>query len=504
MTLSDISTRLAAYIYDLETESRLTRVGLKNTSELAAVQQRYADLFTDERLAEVKALWDDAKAGQVAKDADTAEQARRIYYTLLDSRLYSAVAEPNDALTTKLLSTTVTVGDEPIPYFNLSPRWGKEADFEKREQLYGAYSEVNRTHQSDQQGMLQATLETLAQLGQPPYTAYAATKNEFEYTPFATIMAELQQKLRPLYEQRIGERCEEVLGRPFGGLSSVHASYLILLGELGPLFPQEKLESSLGQTLSALGLPLADQPGIKLDTADRPNKNPRASCFPANPPDEVHLIIKPVGGIYDYEAFFHEAGHALHYANLNRDLPIAFKLLSTSHALSEIYSYLFEHLIYEPAWLEWALDLAPAEATRVARLARLSNLYMLMRYTGKLAYELEFFEKPTDWRRGAVLYRDTLTAATGFVPSADNFLEDMDAGYYTADYLRAWVTQAQLMEHFKHTYGERWFTDPAAGAYLKALWAEGDRPENEEVSRRIGAKPHDTGALERWYAELLE
>ena len=45
-----------------------------------------------------------------------------------------------------------------------------------------------------------------------------------------------------------------------------------------------------------------------------PQKSPRAFCAPVRVPDEVYLVIAPVGGREDFAALFHEAGHTEHYA----------------------------------------------------------------------------------------------------------------------------------------------------------------------------------------------
>ena len=38
----------------------------------------------------------------------------------------------------------------------------------------------------------------------------------------------------------------------------------------------------------------------------------------SDPPNLVHLITRAQGGLHDYQAFLHEAGHALHYAGCDR------------------------------------------------------------------------------------------------------------------------------------------------------------------------------------------
>jgi len=71
----------------------------------------------------------------------------------------------------------------------------------------------------------------------------------------------------------------------------------------------------------------------------------------------------------------------------------------------------------------------------------------------------------------------------------------MDAGFYSADYLRAWIRSAQLREHLAQEVGEDWWRSPETGARLRALFTEGTRPSSEEIAGRIGFEPLDTEPL---------
>ena len=97
-------------------------------------------------------------------------------------------------------------------------------------------------------------------------------------------------------------------------------------------------------TLRGMGFDLEAEAGIRTDLEDRPQKSPRACVIAADPPRVVHLITRAQGGLHDYEAFLHEAGHALHYAGCDPMLPLSFRRLSRDHALTEIYSFLLDSI----------------------------------------------------------------------------------------------------------------------------------------------------------------
>jgi hypothetical protein len=77
----------------------------------------------------------------------------------------------------------------------------------------------------------------------------------------------------------------------------------------------------------------------------------------------------------------------------------------------------------------------------------------------------------------------------------EGYLADMDAGFYSADYLRAWIRAAQLRAHLEREVGEGWWADEDTGTRLRALFSEGTRPSSEEIAGRIGFEPLDTGPL---------
>ena len=134
-------------------------------------------------------------------------------------------------------------------------------------------------------------------------------------------------------------------------------------------------------------------PNIRLDLEDRPQKNPRACVIPSNPPEVVHLITRAQGGLADYQAFMHEAGHALHYAGVDPRLPFTFRRFSRDHALTEIYSYIFEAVTREPGWHALHFGLSDAQAEENAQATLFLEALLYRRYTAKLRYELGFWAR---------------------------------------------------------------------------------------------------------------
>ena len=115
-----------------------------------------------------------------------------------------------------------------------------------------------------------------------------------------------------------------------------------------------------------MGIDVAPSPACCSTPSARPKKSPRAFCAPVQVPDEVYLVIAPVGGRDDYAALFHEAGHTEHYAHVDAALPVEYRYLG-DNSVTEGFAFLFEHLTSDPEWLRRRLgveDPAPIVAPR--------------------------------------------------------------------------------------------------------------------------------------------
>ena len=116
----------------------------------------------------------------------------------------------------------------------------------------------------------------------------------------------------------------------------------------------------------------------------------------SDPPKVVHLITRAQGGLHDYQAFLHEAGHALHYAGCDPALPYTFRRISRDHALTEIYSYIVEAISREPEWHALHFGLSDEQARENAEATTFLEALLFRRYEAKLRYELDFWSRFAD------------------------------------------------------------------------------------------------------------
>ena len=255
------------------------------------------------------------------------------------------------------------------------------------------------------------------------------------------------------------------------------------VAEADALFPEERLVESFRATLVGLGIDLDAQPNVLLDVERRPQKSPRAFCAPVRVPDEVHLVVPPVGGRDDYLALFHEGGHTEHFAWVDPALRWEFRQLG-DYAVTEAFAFLLEHLVEEPEWLRRRLGIE--DAGGLASHNRAQRLVLLRRYCAKLDYELELHggEHPVKDLPGR--YAGALSEAVRVEWPAAMWLTDVDPAFYVANYLRAWSLETHVRALLRERFGETWFEQLEAGATLIELWRDGQRLAAEEIAAGLG------------------
>ena len=169
--------------------------------------------------------------------------------------------------------------------------------------------------------------------------------------------------------------------------------------------------------------------------------------------------------------------------------------MARDHALTEIYSYIVEAISREPGWHARYFGLSEEEARENAEATVFLEALLFRRYEAKLRFELGFWSRFADDGGTSEGYEQFLTDATGIRYRSRGVPSRHGRGFYSADYLRAWIRSAQLRQHLVETVGEDWWCTPATGELLRALFLEGTRPSSEEMAARIGYDPLDTGPL---------
>ena len=489
-TPAEYEAELQRYLFERAEEGRAVRVGEKEISERAEIVARYRDLFTREQLDALK----DAESGL---DGVERERVYRLRKTCEAGLVDIELSEREDAFENAVLARRIEFRGEELPLRSAQAQLAVTPGYRDREELGSLHGDASAEFNEDRLDLLRAREELDAELsGEPDPVARNDEEKGISLRELSEVLAAASSAANDAYGRLSSRWFDKLLGDERPEIpTSYHVGWLRRLSPLEATYTKERATEVCLETLRALGFDLDEEPNIKLDLDDRPQKSPRACVIAADPPKVVHLITRAQGGLHDYQAFLHEAGHALHYGGCDPNLPYTFRNLSRDHALTEIYSYIFEAITREPGWHQQYFSLSDEQAAENAEATTFLEALLYRRYTAKLQYELEFWSNFGQNGGLPERYRKRLTDATGIAYRPDAYLADMDAGFYSADYLRAWIRSAQLREWLKREVGENWWRDRRTGDHLRSLFAEGTRPSSEEIAGRLGFDPHDTTPL---------
>jgi hypothetical protein len=299
-------------------------------------------------------------------------------------------------------------------------------------------------------------------------------------------------------------------------------------------FPKDLLLPTFAHFLDGIGLTLKTVGGteIRIDDAPNPLKEFRAACYPIHVPADIRVTVKPSGGIDDYATFFHEGGHAEHFANTRTEV-WEFQQLG-SNAATEAFAELFGHVWDDPVWLrryrrfvqeynaEHAAHVPVMSDGDIAGLVRVrvfNDLFFIRRYaSAKLIYESVLHGgDPSLWQgafEGATadlpqLYRALFERAYGFRLTDEDalrFRTDVDDTFYAADYARAFGLANTMAETLRARFGGDsgdWYGNKDVGALLRKLYADGQRIQPDEIVKTMGAGAVDFRGTEARAKRLL-
>jgi hypothetical protein len=487
--------RLANFLYESFEEARAVRVGEKETSEQAAIIERYADLFTRPQLEALSEA--ESREATSGASADDLERLYRLRKTCEGGIVGAELAEREDALENDLLAARVAWKEEEMPLRTAQARLALLDDYGERDELGERQAKVSAGFNGERLQLVAAAESLEVELSaQPDPIRRSEEEKGISLHELASALTEASARLDERWSELRKRWFDRLLGAGRDDIPRQHqTAYMRRLSPLAGTYTRDRATEICLDTLARLGFDLSAMPNIQLDLDDRPQKSPRACVIASRPPEVVHLITRAQGGLHDYEALLHEAGHALHYGGCDPALPYAFRALSRDHALTEIYSFITAKIVNEPGWHEHYFSLSEEVARENAEAGLFLEVLLFRRYVAKLQFELEFWQRFSADGGTEKGYAERQEEATGVRYRPDWYLSDMDSGFYSADYLRAWIRSAQLRVSLIEEVGDDWWKSAKTGEFLRSLFREGTRPSNEEIAARLGFEPLDCAPL---------
>jgi hypothetical protein len=483
--------RAELFCEQIDREYYLHHAGHKRSYEIEAIYGRHAELFSRRAVEELR----DA-AGR-----SDGEQGRRVS-DLLDFAFQGYLGQAVKAESARLAELEASLKVEAdsglVPYRGVAVALANDPDAGRRAALEAARDELlaerlNPLHLA----ALERTHELARELGWARYREACAELRGIDLAALGVQADEFARATDDAYAALVDPELERAGVAPLGELRRSDLPRFFRAPGLDELFPSERMVASFSETLSGLGIELGAQHNVHLDTESRETKSPRAFCATPKVPQEIYLIISPVGGRDDYEALLHEGGHTEHFAHVDPGLAFEYRHLG-DNSVTESFAFLLQHLSEDPAWLGARLGIRDPEP--VVRHARAVKLVMLRRYTAKIAYELELHDTAPSLDEMPARYAELLGGSTRVGWRWESWLADVDPGFYVACYLRAWALETSWRRALRERFGERWFESAEAGEWLRGLWRQGQRLDAAELLAETLGEELGLGVLAEEFA----
>lgn len=477
----------ADYSSALELAHYQHRAGLEPELRTKPVYERYGDLFTRPAIDDLQRAFDETPAHQETERAGlrALTGAARIGY------LETRAREVTDERARCESMARVRWEGEEIPAHSVPKIVGNEPLAARRRELMARWVDAIETCNDLRAMRMESFQESARTLGFDSYRALFTDITGTDYLQLAETSRKFLERTADAYMAALGRAtARDLVGVERDQLQ--HADFLFFqrMPRLDRFFSARELLSTYDEAMRSLGIFINQQQNIHIDDEQRPLKNARAACFRIRVPDDVRLLLAPIGGVYDYTTLFHEAGHAQHFGWASRELSARYPefVYSPDNATTEGYAFLLNHLFHDPLWLaEHRSGMSPAQARDITRDLALLATHTARRSCAKLNYEVALYDSPqVQSEQLAATYATLQLEATGFRRAPALYLWDVDDGFYAAAYLRAWAFEASLREHLRTRWGRRWWASRKAGDELIDLWNTASRYRVEELARLVG------------------
>jgi len=330
----------------------------------------------------------------------------------------------------------------------------------------------------------------LAATGGDDYVAAIGRLSGMDLAALAEQSEALLRESAALYTDALARLTRRRIGVPPADLMRADSAWAFRADRYDAAFPPARLLETAVRQMGEMGLDAMAGGRVHVDTEERPGKQPRAFCVPVRVPDEVFLVLRPSGGHGDYRTFWHELGHAMHFAAVDADRPFHERWLG-DNSVTEGFAMLWDHLTLDAGWVRRYSEMGERGRAAEGQVADLlfelatNELYLLRRYAAKLAYEMALHR--SDYGPAiADEYAERLTAATGFRYPPEDYIRDVDPGFYAARYLRAWQLEATMASTLTERFDEDWYRNPRAGTFVHDLMRRGQADPADGVARALG------------------
>ncbi|QWU16163.1 hypothetical protein SAMN04487895_102419 [Paenibacillus sophorae] len=224
----------------------------------------------------------------------------------------------------------------------------------------------------------------------------------------------------------------------------------------------------------------------------------RSFCIPLIIPDKIILVYSIRNRADDFKILFHELGHALHLAGSTKDLTNG-RALWINPIISEAFAFLFEGLVTNKSFVT---SFFGSQSESYYYYSTLNTLYLVRFYIAKLLFE--YSNQNESAEENTISYWGQLfSEITGFKASGKSAFYDRDFFMGANNYIKGWFLFAQINNYLEDKYGDEWFSNNEASAFLMNLWLKCSYISPEDISTKLGYRSLNGDALIKYLKTKL-
>jgi hypothetical protein len=480
-SINALRDHLEAFLYERASAAFRASAGLSSEPWAQRLYARFPELATEETFLEVREL-----AERASTDGRERGLLKLLAAFLADEREGALGAEAVDAMWRQARTPSLAVDHEVMSPSKALAAIPHTADRDRRALLERAWLEGEWKQRSAFTQRLECAPRAAETLGFPSYRALREAVFGLALDTWVEQAQAVLRETDDAYRDLLGYALKKVVPGA-RGLDGMRRHDLLRAGGapwMSEHFRVEDAFAGIVRSLTEMGLPPNAEGRLLLDLDERPGKDGPPAVSALRVPQEVRLTMRKPRGLEESLLAMAAFGRAQHLAHVSAPAPVEERRLGDP-ALGDAFAALFGGYLLDEAWLRRFLRHPQGIAREAARMAAFLALRTLRFHCARVECERTLFaEGLTD--AAAEQYEVTMSKALGVTVERGWLPRDIESGYRSVDALRGLALGARLHRVLRDRFNEDCWRNPAAGSWLKRLFARGHRDDAQAVGKELG------------------
>ena len=310
--------------------------------------------------------------------------------------------------------------------------------------------------------------------GLDPVSAYLEEEN-ISYEQLIELIKSMGQRAKKPFREALKEVSIAILGREpdyyddfYFFRNKVYYDIDRKFSGINPVIEAKKILTNLEFDITK----------IQFDTEDRKDKYPSPICFFVRIPDDIRVLYKRESPVFDFQACFHETGHAIHASSVDANNEYWNKY-RISMGIAEIFSTFLERLTKNSYYLRSLFGSTNSDQSIINKLVARTHfmeLFFVTFYTANSLMKLEYWKQNLSVDQACEVYSRLIKEYTGFdMPGEYWLLHHIlpESIMYVPSYLLAAVRAAELDSYTRNKFGNTWWRQKESGKNLREIMRPG-------------------------------